>query len=134
MTVNELTRQLVRKRANYLCEYCHSPERISTSRFTIDHIQPRSLGGSDDPDNLALACSCCNQRRYNFIVDQDGTDFQRTPTIFKKSFTSLLINPSSSASSPLALTGTSKFSFLKYSSSWIYNPPSSLIVCWVGSP
>ena len=45
MTINELTRQLVRKRAGYLCEYCHSPEKISTSRFTIDHIQPRSLGG-----------------------------------------------------------------------------------------
>lgn len=71
MSVSELTRQLVRKRANYLCEYCHSPERISTSRFTIDHIQPRSLGGSDEPDNLALACSRCNQRRYNFIVGQD---------------------------------------------------------------
>ncbi|MCL1472568.1 HNH endonuclease [Argonema antarcticum] len=46
MTINELTRQLVRKRAGYLCEYCHSPEKISTSRFTIDHIQPRSLNGS----------------------------------------------------------------------------------------
>ena len=71
MTINELTRQLVRERANYLCEYCHSPEKISSSRFTIDHIQPRSLGGSDNPDNLALACSRCNQRRYNFIVGRD---------------------------------------------------------------
>lgn len=71
MTINELTRQFVRKRAGYLCEYCHSPEKISTSRFTIDHLQPRSLGGSDNPDNLALACSRCNQRRYNFIVGQD---------------------------------------------------------------
>lgn len=71
MTINELTRQLVRKRAGYLCEYCHSPEKISTSRFTIDHIQPRSLGGSDNSDNLALACSRCNQHRYNFIVGRD---------------------------------------------------------------
>jgi hypothetical protein len=71
MSVSELTRQLVQRRANYLCEYCHSPERISTSRITIDHIQPRSLEGSDEPDNLALACSRCNQRRYNFAVGQD---------------------------------------------------------------
>jgi HNH endonuclease len=63
----------VQKRANYLCEYCHSPEKISTARFTIDHIQPRSLSGSDDLHNLALACSRCNQRRYNFIV---GCDFE----------------------------------------------------------
>ncbi|MBE9228868.1 HNH endonuclease [Phormidium sp. LEGE 05292] len=71
MTINELTKQLVRKRADYLCEYCHSPEKISTSRFTIDRIQPRSLGDSDNSDNLALACSRCNQRRYNFIVGRD---------------------------------------------------------------
>jgi 5-methylcytosine-specific restriction endonuclease McrA len=45
MTINALAKQRVRQRANGLCEYCHSPEKISTSRFTIDHIYPRSLGG-----------------------------------------------------------------------------------------
>ena len=29
-------------------------------RFTIDHIVPSVLGGSDDPDNLCLACWDCN--------------------------------------------------------------------------
>ncbi|MCC3532095.1 MAG: HNH endonuclease [Microcoleus sp. PH2017_22_RUC_O_B] len=43
MTLTEATRQYIRQRAKYLCEYCHSPEEISTSRFTIDHIKPRSL-------------------------------------------------------------------------------------------
>lgn len=43
MTLTEATRQYVRERAKYLCEYCHSPEEISTSRFTIDRIKPRSL-------------------------------------------------------------------------------------------
>ncbi len=71
MTINELLKQRVRKRASALCEYCHSPEKISTSRFTIDHVQPRSLGGSDEFQNLALACSRCNQRRYNFITGRD---------------------------------------------------------------
>ncbi|MCY6491732.1 HNH endonuclease [Leptolyngbya sp. GGD] len=71
MTLSKLTRRIVRERGRDRCEYCHSPERISTSRFTIDHIQPRSLEGSDDLENLALACSRCNQRRYNFIVGHD---------------------------------------------------------------
>lgn len=71
MTVNKSARQYVIQRANYLCEYCHSPEEISTSRFTIDHINPRSLGGTDDTNNLALACSRCNQRRYNFTAGSD---------------------------------------------------------------
>lgn len=71
MTINELLRQRVRRRANALCEYCHSPERISSIRFTVDHLKPRSLGGSDEFDNLALACSRCNQRRYNFTAGRD---------------------------------------------------------------
>src|SRR6478672_5462978 len=71
MPISDATRQLVRERANYLCEYCHSLERLSANRFTIDHITPRSLGGSDDLENLALACRCCNERRYNFVASVD---------------------------------------------------------------
>jgi hypothetical protein len=59
-SINEFTKKLVRNRADSLCEYCHSPEKISTSRFTLDHLQPRSLGGSDTEENLALACNRCN--------------------------------------------------------------------------
>ncbi|MEH2166695.1 MAG: HNH endonuclease [Nostoc sp.] len=40
--VSEQTRRLVRKRSEYLCEYCHSPEYLSPDRFTIDHIMPQS--------------------------------------------------------------------------------------------
>ena len=34
-------------------------------RPTIDHIQPRSKGGSDTPDNLQLAHALCNKRKGN---------------------------------------------------------------------
>jgi hypothetical protein len=71
VTVNESIRQFVRQRAKYLCEYCHSPERSSSDIFTIDHLMPKSLGGLDKINNLALACRRCNERRYNFIT---GTD------------------------------------------------------------
>lgn len=71
MSINDLLKQRIRRRANFLCEYCHSSEKISGIRFTIDHLQPRSLGGSDDFENLALACSRCNQRRYNFVTGRD---------------------------------------------------------------
>jgi 5-methylcytosine-specific restriction endonuclease McrA len=79
MTINELLRQRVRKRADGRCEYCHSPEKISSTRFTIDHVQPRSLGGSDEFENLALACSRCNQHRYNFISGRDLETATITP-------------------------------------------------------
>lgn len=61
----------MRQRADYLCEYCHSSEEGSTTRFTIDHAQPRSLAGSDDLNNLILACHRCNMRRYNFTTGID---------------------------------------------------------------
>jgi hypothetical protein len=38
MTVREATRKLVRERAKYLCEYCHSSEEASAAQFAIDHI------------------------------------------------------------------------------------------------
>jgi hypothetical protein len=69
--INDSIRQIVRERAKFLCEYCHSPERSSSDLFTIDHLVPRSLGGSDALSNLALACRRCNERRYNFTT---GTD------------------------------------------------------------
>jgi HNH endonuclease len=71
MAISDETRQTVREQANYLCEYCHSPERLSANRFTIDHVIPRSVGGSDDISNLALACRRCNERRYNFVAGVD---------------------------------------------------------------
>jgi 5-methylcytosine-specific restriction endonuclease McrA len=57
MTGNEAIRRLVRERAKYLCEYCHSSEEASAAQFAIDHILPRSLGGADRLENLALACA-----------------------------------------------------------------------------
>ncbi len=69
--VPDSTRQLVRQRARFLCEYCHSPEAISPDRFTLDHIQPRSKDGTDDLKNLALACHRCNERRSNTTQSRD---------------------------------------------------------------
>ena len=71
MTISIALRSQVRQQANYLCEYCHSSEEASTSQFTIDHLQPKSLGGSDTLPNLALACHRCNTRRYNFVTGID---------------------------------------------------------------
>jgi HNH endonuclease len=63
--------QFVRQRACFLCEYCHSPEFLSTAPLTIDHLTPQSLGGADNVENLALACRRCNERRYNFTTGID---------------------------------------------------------------
>lgn len=71
MTLSDATKKLVRKRAKSLCEYCHFLEEASAAKFAIDRIVPKSIGGSDDPDNLALACQRCNGYRSNFITGID---------------------------------------------------------------
>ena len=69
----------VRQRAQYRCEYCHYPELLSTAPLSIDHLQPQSLGGTDNLDNLALACRRCNERRYNFTIGIDPDTGKETP-------------------------------------------------------
>lgn len=71
MKISKNVQVLVRQRANFLCEYCHSPEFLSTAPLTIDHLKPQSLGGTDNIENLALACRRCNERRYNFTTGID---------------------------------------------------------------
>ena len=56
--------KVVAARAGYCCEYCHAPEALFNHRFPVDHIMPRVFGGSDDLDNLALACHACNSHKY----------------------------------------------------------------------
>lgn len=42
------------------CAYCGRPGRL-----TIDHVQPRSRGGTDAWENLLPACEDCNQSKGN---------------------------------------------------------------------
>lgn len=59
------TRKWIEERANDLCEYCLLLQEFSSQRFVIEHIFPVSKGGNDDLENLALACSVCNNSKYN---------------------------------------------------------------------
>ena len=64
-------REAVVERARGCCEYCRSQERFATGPFSVEHIQPRDLGGTDALDNLALACQGCNNFKYNTIEAPD---------------------------------------------------------------
>lgn len=57
--------RLLRRRGN-LCHYCRRPTRKGrwyNNTATLDHVVPRSVGGSSDGSNLVLACWRCNQWR-----------------------------------------------------------------------
>lgn len=58
-------KKFVAHRANYCCEYCQSQQRYAAVPFSVEHIIPVSTGGSDRPNNLALACQGCNNHKYN---------------------------------------------------------------------
>lgn len=55
------TRRLVRSRALERCEYCRLRQASQPFvTFHLEHIISTKHGGSDDPDNLCLACERCN--------------------------------------------------------------------------
>ena len=62
--MDQATRNLVRQRASYRCEFCQLAEVHSPlAKLQIEHVRPRKHGGSDDIGNLALACIDCNLRK-----------------------------------------------------------------------
>lgn len=56
-----IRRDLVLAKNDGRCVYCGAPAD------TIDHVIPRSKGGTDDPDNLVPACRDCNSRKSNHL-------------------------------------------------------------------
>ena len=65
------TRDLVRRRAQNLCEYCLLPQAHSPLTHHIEHIVAKQHGGGDEVENLALACHRCNLRKGPNLVGVD---------------------------------------------------------------
>lgn len=69
------TKDLVFERAKFKCEYCFSLDAYSSAPFNIEHIIPIIKSGTNNIDNLALACYGCNLHKYNkiFGIDDETT-------------------------------------------------------------
>jgi 5-methylcytosine-specific restriction endonuclease McrA len=66
------TRARVRERAQNICEYCHLHQHDSPlAALHIEHVVPKIHGGTDDPDNLALACIDCNLHKGTNLTGID---------------------------------------------------------------
>jgi hypothetical protein len=50
-------------RAGGRCEYCRMHQALQGATFHLEHIVPRSRGGSSEPANLAWSCPGCNLRK-----------------------------------------------------------------------
>ena len=65
-------RNLVRRRAGDRCEYCGLHQAQSPlAALHLEHIRPRKHGGTDDADNLALACVDCNLHKGTNVAGYD---------------------------------------------------------------
>jgi 5-methylcytosine-specific restriction endonuclease McrA len=60
------------ERAQNACEYCCLHQEDSPlATLHIEHIIPKFHGGSDDIDNLALACIDCNLHKGTNLTGID---------------------------------------------------------------
>jgi hypothetical protein len=65
-------RAQVRERAHNACEYCHLHQDDSPlAALHVEHIIPKIHGGSDDVENLALACIDCNLHKGTNLTGFD---------------------------------------------------------------
>ncbi len=54
--LNPTTRHYILCRDNFTCVYCGKTEPI----MHVDHVFPKSRGGTDELSNLVCACGHCN--------------------------------------------------------------------------
>lgn len=69
MSISSETKQKIRQRADYACEYCGVSESGVGGELTIDHYRPQAVSGSDEPENLVYACHRCNLYKSDYWAD-----------------------------------------------------------------
>jgi len=70
--ISPQTRAQVRERAHNACEYRHLHQDDSPlAALHVEHIIPKVHGGTDDLDNLALACIDCNLHKGTNLTGID---------------------------------------------------------------
>ena len=75
-------------RDNFTCQYCHI--KFKAADLTLDHVYPKSLGGSSDWENIVAACAPCNGAKADKLIHNSKFSLSKKPieprwlTIFLK--------------------------------------------------
>ena len=77
--VPEKTKARVRDTFQNRCAYCLCSQRYVYTKFEVEHIIPLFLSGSNDEDNLCLACRLCNSYKGVQILGIDPITQQMKP-------------------------------------------------------
>lgn len=70
----KITRRAVFARDDWTCQYCGS-----RTQLTVDHVVPRSKGGTSTWDNIVASCAPCNRRKGNLLPRQVGMRLTKPP-------------------------------------------------------
>ncbi len=70
-----LTRKNILKRDGHKCAYCGRGDVT----LTIDHIIPKSRGGEDTWENLAAACTKCNNLKGDRSINEANMQLRIKP-------------------------------------------------------
>ena len=70
-----LTRRTIFARDDHTCQYCGARAE------SIDHILPRSRGGTHTWENVVAACRRCNSRKENRLPDEAGLKMMSEPRV-----------------------------------------------------
>jgi len=71
------SRRNVAKRDHYTCQYCGA--QPGAESITIDHVNPRSQGGTSTWTNCVAACETCNARKGDRTPEHAGMKLRRRP-------------------------------------------------------
>jgi 5-methylcytosine-specific restriction endonuclease McrA len=71
------SRRNIYKRDNHMCQYCGS--KRPSEELSIDHVVPRSRGGTMSWTNCVLACLECNVKKGNRTLEESGMRLVRQP-------------------------------------------------------
>lgn len=69
MTLSVRSRFEVFKRDAFTCRYCGQTPDTEGVKLEVDHITPRSAGGSDEITNLVTSCWACNSGKSDKSLD-----------------------------------------------------------------
>lgn len=75
-----LSRKNILVRDRHTCQYCERP--FSAGDLTLDHVIPRSRGGTSTWENLVTSCRKCNNRKGDRLPEEAGMSLGRRPRPF----------------------------------------------------
>jgi 5-methylcytosine-specific restriction endonuclease McrA len=83
-----LTQRNLFLRDGFRCQYClrHRAELKQHEFLTRDHIHPQSKGGKDEWKNVVTACSSCNNKKADMLLEDTSLTLKKgpaVPTIFE---------------------------------------------------